>query len=370
MNSVFLKSAKYLIVGIGVLMMITILGLLLLFLVSPGKTDPFTNNRGQPIENSISTIEKIKVGGINQYLIMRGIDSTKPILLFLHGGPGTPEISYLKKYNPKLEKDFVVVYWQQRGAGKSYNTSIPIESMNIQQFVSDAKEVSEYLIERFNQDKIYLMGHSWGSFLGIKTVNEHPNLYHAYFGIGQVVDQYRSEIISFEWVKEQAKLKKDKSGIKHLDALDFPSKNDHSTKWLNFLLVERSYIDKYYGGLLRNYKGRADTVLPLLLAKEYTLLDKLNYTRGAFFSFEHLWAEVMHSNFFDSIDSLKTPVHFLHGLYDYQTTHLVAKEFYDQLKAVDKSFFTFHHSAHSPILDEPDRFNDIIKDLVNEQDNN
>ena len=137
---------------------------------------------GKTLSGSISTIERITLGGQEQYLIIRGADTSKPVMLFLHGGPGSPETAFMKKTNLAIEKDFIMVYWEQRGAGKSYSKNMQPESMNIPQFVSDTRELSEYLAARFKQDKIYLMGHSWGSFLGIVTAYQHPELFHSYFG--------------------------------------------------------------------------------------------------------------------------------------------------------------------------------------------
>ena len=365
MKNGFLKISKYLLIFLIGVVALVFIGIFVLFFASPGKAELFINE-DNIVENSISTIEKIKLGGVEQYLIIRGFDLTKPVLLLLHGGPGTPELGYVKKYNPKLEKEFVVIYWEQRAAGKSFNKTISSETMNTEQFVQDTRELSEYLIVRFNKKKIYLMGHSWGSFLGINTIKKYPNLYHCYFGIGQVANQFRSEKISFDWVKNYANKIEDKSGINKLNAITLPRKDDNSKNWLEFLRVERGLIDKYGGGLLRKYKGKHNTFLPILLAKEYTLKDKLNYSKGAFFSIEHLWEEIMASNLFVTIDSIEVPVYLFHGRHDYQTTHLVAKEFYDHLKAPKKGFYTFENSAHSPFFDEPKRLNQILREIINE----
>ena len=358
---------KYLLIFVGGLISLSLIGVLILHFKSPGKTEPFVDENGETINKSISTIERIELGGIEQYLIIGGIDSTKPVLLFLHGGPGSPELGFVKKFNPNLEYDFVVVHWEQRGSGKSYNNNISIESMTIEQFISDTKELSEHLIKRFNQDKIYIMGHSWGSYLGMKTIEKHPEFYHCYFGIGQVADQYRSERISYEWAKNQAEKKEDKKAMKKLEALDFPEINASSKEWIKFLMVERSYVDKFGGGLFRDYNGTLDKLLPVINAKEYTLRDKINYGIGSLFSLEHLWDDVITDNLFETIDSVQIPVYFLHGVYDYQTSYIVAKEFYDQLKAPEKQFFTFENSAHCPIFDEPDRFNKILREILTKE---
>ena len=361
------KVGKYLLFFVGGFITLSLIGLLILHFKSPGKTVPFVEENGETISKSISAIERIELGGIEQYLIIGGIDSVKPVLLFLHGGPGSPELGFVKMFNPDLEHDFVVVHWEQRGSGKSYNKNIPIESMTIEQLISDTKELSEYLIKRFKKDKIYIMGHSWGSFLGIKTIEKHPELYHCYFGIGQVADQYRSEKISYEWVKKQAEENGDKKAIKNLEALVFPEINASSKQWLKFLMAERSYVDKFGGGLFREYNGTLDKFLPVINAKEYTLRDKVNYGIGSLFSLKHLWDDVITDNLFETIDSIQIPVYFFQGLYDYQTSYIVAKEFYDQLKAPDKKFFTFENSAHCPIFDEPDRFNKILRKILTEE---
>lgn len=358
------KAGKYLLILVAGLIALSLAGLLILYFKSPGKTEPFVDVHGKTISNSISTIEKIELGGMEQYLIIRGVDSSKPVLLFLHGGPGSPELGFVKKFNPGLEYDFVVVHWEQRGSGKSYHKNTPIESMNIEQFVSDTKELSEYLIKRFNRDKIYIMGHSWGSYLGMRTIEKHPEFYYCYFGIGQVANQYRSERLSYEWVKEQAAQKNDKKAIEELEALDFPEIDARSKEWLTFLMAERSYVDKFGGGLLRDYKGALDKLLPIINVQEYTLIDKMNYGTGSLFSLEHLWDDIITDNLFESIDSVQIPVYLLHGAYDYQTSYTVAKDFYRQLKAPKKQFFTFENAAHCPIFDEPDKFNKILREIL------
>jgi len=361
------KAVKVLLIFVGVIITLSLTGLLILHFKSPGKTEPFVDENGETISKSISGIEKIELGGIDQYIITGGIDSTKPVLLFLHGGPGSPEMGFVKKFNPELEHDFLVVHWEQRGSGKSYNNNISIESMTIEQFISDTKELSEYLIKRFNKDKIYIMGHSWGSYLGIKTIEKHPELFHCYFGIGQVADQYRSEKISFEWVKNQAVKKEDKKAIKKLGALDFPEMNASNKEWIRFLMAERAYVDKFGGGLYRDYNGTLDKLSPVIFAKEYSLRDKMNYGIGSLFSLKHLWDDVITDNLFETIDSVQIPVYIFQGVYDYQTSYSVAKEFYDQLKAPEKQFFTFENSAHCPIFDEPERFNKILREILTKE---
>jgi pimeloyl-ACP methyl ester carboxylesterase len=359
-----LKGFLYFLGGIVVI----ILGFAaFIWAISPGKTDPFTDANGDKLEGSVALIEEITLGGVDQYLIIRGADTGKPVMLFLHGGPGSPEYAFMKAFNPDLENDFVMVYWEQRGAGKSWSKNIPPESMTLEQMISDTRELSEYLAERFDKEKIHVMGHSWGSFLGILTAYQNPELFHAYFGIGQVADQYWGEKVSFEWVKEQARKHNDKRAIKTLESLSFPDSLAGSDAWKGFLMTERKYVMRYGGGVTREMRGMGPLVKMLLTTREYTFSDKMNFMKGTMFSLEHLWMDVINTNLFHHIDSMQVPVYIFQGVYDYQTPYVVARDFYEQLNAPQKTFFSFENSAHSPVFEDVERFNGLIKKIVNEQ---
>ena len=129
--------------------------------------------------DSTSIPQFITLGGIPQAVLIRGLDTTNPVLLMLHGGPGFTEMALFATYNQDLEKDFIVVNWDQRGAGLSYDPSIPDSTMNIQQFVNDAHELVSWLKKRYNREKIYLLGHSWGSILGIHLTQQYPQDFYA-----------------------------------------------------------------------------------------------------------------------------------------------------------------------------------------------
>jgi pimeloyl-ACP methyl ester carboxylesterase len=347
----------------GLLSIIVVL-VLFLWIKSPGITDPITNIKGEKNPGSISEINTIELGGLKQYLIIRGADSTKPVMLFVHGGPGGPEIGMMKETNRSIEDDFVMVYWEQRGAGKSYSSDIPSETMNLQQFISDAHELSEYLIKRFTKQKIYIMGHSWGTLLAILTAYKYPDLFYAYFGIGQIAHQYRGELVSFEWVKEQAKNLKNDKAIKLFSRLTFPDSLATNDTWDKFLAIERSYVMKFGGGATHKIRGMLPLVKMVFGAREYTLKDKINYLKGSSYSIKYLWPEVINTNLYNAIDSMQVPVYFLQGIYDYQTSYPVAKDFFNQLKAPQKEFFTFENSAHSPNMEEVEKFNSIIREIA------
>ena len=142
-----------------------------------------------------------------------------PVLLFLHGGPGTSEYSLFRYLNLDIEDIFTVCYWEQRGAGMSYNKNIHKETMNLEQMISDTIAVTDYLRYKFNKKKIYIMGHSWGTFLGSYAVNKRPDLYHSYIGIGQIGSIIDSEEEITDFIMTTASAKKDKKALKKWSCL-------------------------------------------------------------------------------------------------------------------------------------------------------
>ncbi len=358
------KFLKIFLYAVGGLLLIILGIIIVLWLKSPGKAEALRDAEGRRLTAGMSEIEKVKLGKLDQYLIIRGADTTKPVMLFLHGGPGSPEFSFIKEMNPSIENDFLMVYWEQRGSGKSFSKNIPDESMTMEQMVSDTRELSEILCRRFNRDKIYLAGHSWGSLLGINTAYRYPYLYHAFIGIGQVAHQYRAEKVSYEWIREQAEKRKDDKALAKINNMTFPDSLSTSGEWKDFLTKERSFVNKYGGGISRDMRSMWPAIKIVFNTKEYTLGDKINFGRGNMYSLDKLWSEVIDTNLFNSIDSMEVPVYIFQGKYDYQTSHVVAKEFYEQLKAPEKAFYTFENAAHSPVFENPDRFNEILRNEV------
>lgn len=354
----FWRYLRYILLGIFLL---CLLALAIWWIKSPGEADPIMDGKGRHIAGSISSIDSITLGGHKQYLIIRGHDSSKPVMLFVHGGPGGPEGPMMKELNPAIEKDFVMVYWEQRGAGKSYAPDIAAETMTLSRFVEDANELSKYLIKRFHQEKIYIMGHSWGSLLGMMTAYRYPENYRAYFGVGQIANQYRGELESFKWVKSQARERGDSIAINELETRIFPDSPATNKEWDEFLGVERAYVMKYGGGATHTMTSIMPFVRMVFAAKEYTLREKLNYVKASDYSMRFLWPEVISTNLYREIDSMRVPVIILQGRYDYQTPYPVANDFFMQLKAPSKQFFTFENSAHSPNMEEVGLFNSIVR---------
>jgi pimeloyl-ACP methyl ester carboxylesterase len=303
-------------------------------------------------ERSIASMEKVRLGGVEQWILIRGNDRSNPVLLFVHGGPGSAEMPVEHAYGGELEKHFVVVHWDQRGAGKSFHTDIPKGSMKVGQFVSDAQELVEVLRKRFSAPKIYLLGHSWGSLLGILTVSKIPDHFYAYIGMGQVVDMERNESISYQFVIDEARKHKDQTAIRDLESIGPPP-----YKNIAGLGVERKYLNKF-GGVAYNPKKALNMYKLALQSSEYTPIDYLRYFYGALFSIENMWDEVLTYNLFKQVPRINAPVYFFEGRHDYNTPWPLVEEYYKFLDAPKgKTLVWFDDSAHSPMFEEPDKFN-------------
>ena len=191
---------------------ITILALSPLVLGCVATTPAFRDEMGRILPASVARMEYVELGGSRQWICVRGESVDKPLLLILHGGPGTPEVLPFRRYDAGLEKDFIVVNWDQRGSGKSYSPSMTADSMTIEQILSDAHELVGYLKESFGKEKIYLLGHSWGTILGALLASRYPEDFHAYIGMGQWVSMGDNERLCYEFTRSEAERRGDTEG--------------------------------------------------------------------------------------------------------------------------------------------------------------
>lgn len=209
------------------------------------RTKKIKNPDGTIASESITSLEKVMLGNLNQYILIRGKNKNNPVLLFLHGGPGSAQIGFAPRYQHSLEDDFVVVNWDQRGAGKSYSENIPKDTMTLEHFISDANELVDYLCHRFGRSKIFLVGHSWGSVLGSMLVYCYPEKFEAYIGIGQVVNMNDNERLSYQYVLKEAKKSNNKRAVKSLEGIgEPPYKNE-----IKDLMTQRKWLGKFKGAV-------------------------------------------------------------------------------------------------------------------------
>ncbi len=346
----------------------TLLGLLLilsciLLAYSPGKMKQFTDKNGKPIPGSISEKIYVHINGTDQGMIIKSKDSTLPVMLYLHGG--LPDYFLSRKYPTGLDDYFTVVWWERRGSGLSYNADIAIETITLEQLLSDTKEVTNYLRKRFGQEKIYLMGRSGGTFIGIQAAARTPELYHAYIGVAQMTNQLESERLAHEYILEQFKEKGNKKIVRKLESAPVTVANGTPDAYL--ALRDKAMHSLGIGTTHKMNSIITGMFLPSLTCREYTLREKVNLWRAkARSGVSILWDTILATDIIKQVPEIDIPVYFFHGIFDYTVSYPLAKEYYEQMKAPIKGFYTFNNSAHSPLFEEPELVRRIIeKDVLN-----
>jgi len=333
---------------------------------APGSTAPIVDDRGKPVPGSIAVLEKVILGGVEQSLLIRGVSVANPVLLFLHGGPGTSEMGLLRVHNvAALERRFTVVVWDQRGAGMSFAGRLPESGMTVEQLVSDAVELSRLLCRRFEKERIYLAGHSWGSALGILTVKGHPELFHAFVGIGQVVNMLEGERISWDWTLAQAERAGDAKSVAKLRRIGRPPYDgDLRSK----VVTQRTILARYGGEVHGNPRGGLLVTLRCLLAtREYGWRDRVNFFRGIFESMRLLWPQILGIDLERQAPELAVPVWFLEGRHDREVPSELAERYCEALIAPRKELVWFESSAHFVNTEEAGAFNAFFVDRLLEE---
>jgi pimeloyl-ACP methyl ester carboxylesterase len=251
----------------------------------------------------------------------------------------------------ELEQHFVCVNWDQRGTGKSFRPGPPPETMTIEQFVQDTIALIELLCARFGQQKVLLLGHSWGSMLAMKVAAARPDLLYAVIGMGQLVDGKRGEDLSYQYVLERAHAEHNRKAIRILEQLGGSDTYGKSGKF-----VQRRWLVRYGGMMHAPDTGAVVSIL--LHAPECSIADCIRglRMRDMKFSCRRMGDEIMGVNLLQEIPELFVPVVFFAGSYDYATPFVLVEQFYASLHAPYKKLIWFEHSAHNPDIEEPDKF--------------
>ncbi len=265
--------------------------------------------------------------------------------------------------NKDLENDFIVVNWDQRGAGKSYYPFSQSDDIDIETFISDTHELTKLLLKKFNKEKIYIMGNSWGSVIGIQVAQRYPKLYYAYIGIGQVVNMKENERLSYEYTLEQAILRNDKKAKKELE--DIGAEHFNRIDWFKCLLLQRKYLVKY-GGAIYGESNYLCLEKHFLSSPEYSLIDIMNRVRGSKQSLKMLWLKLLKINLFEISTQFDLTIYFIEGRHDYNAPSSIASEYYESIKAPIKELIWFENSAHFPQWEEPKKFHNILKKVKKE----
>jgi pimeloyl-ACP methyl ester carboxylesterase len=298
---------------------------------------------------SKSEVESVKLNGVKFYYSINDCRLDKPIILYLHGGPGDACIPLTKKYNSKLEEDFIFVNWDQRGSGLSYYPFSQSEKLNLATILDDTYQFVQYLLEKCNQKKLIIMGHSWGTVIGISFIQKYPELVSHYIGIGQVVNMKENIDLQKKFLRTKMK------NSDQLDKLDFVEDPIKSSLVLTKKIVS-------YDGSLYGSKNYLKLIVPFIFSKDYSIRKLINRLKGSNQSIEYFWKELLEINFENYVD-FKMPILFCEGRYD---AHVSSKLVDNYAKRINSpvEIIWFESSGHFPQWEESAKFNDEIQSWV------
>jgi pimeloyl-ACP methyl ester carboxylesterase len=327
-----------------------------LYLIWPVSTPPFLDPQGNRLPHSIAVMESWMINGVPESVIIRGRDASSPVLIWVHGGPGQSETPVVRHFNGALEDRFLMVYWDQRYAGRSFDPFGPKpKSLRIDDYVADLDVVIANLRNRLHCGKVVLLAHSWGTVPGILYAERHPENVAVYVGIGQEADAPESERRSYEWVLSRARSRGDADVVSRLVKMGPPGPREDYTP--------RDLIQKY-GGAFRADLNVPELALMSATAHEVNWRDfaALLFARG--YNKEILDADAKVVLDKDHLQ-FRVPIFFISGRYDHTVYADLSSRYLERLSAPKKVFVWFDNSAHSPPFEEPERFNELVlKDVL------
>jgi pimeloyl-ACP methyl ester carboxylesterase len=300
-------------------------------------------------KDAIADLLELEINGDTQYLLVRGVDKQQPVLLFIHGGPGMPAMFLAHDFQRDLEEEFVVVHWDQRASGKSFKRTADQVQLSTSLLLSDMDVVIDYLRRTLGAQKVWVVGHSHGSYLGTLYARRHPEKVCAYIGAGQVVDGSRSEhtrMLQEDFLRSQ------------LEGLGLAADtviNDSNLEELLFLTGSELYGETSYGPLLKSG----------FMAPEYSLFDVLNVARGSSFSSRTMVYD-MPRDLPASEWGFDVPVAIIMGRHDMVTPTQLSRKYYERIEAPSKAWYVFEEASHFPHYEKPRPFTETLVELKNQ----
>lgn len=314
-------------------------------------------------EHGINSVEQLTIGGVQQSILIQTENPGTPVILFLHGGPSMPVPGVSNRGTDyalitttrELIKHFTVVFWDQRGTGKSFSKTIPQETMNIRQFVNDAKALTDYLKNRFNQRKIHLAGHSWGTIIGLYLACQYPEDYYSYTGFSQIVNWVENDKLSYKWLLEQAQKTSNQKALQELKQIGEPPYTKDFKQWSVLRKWQFQYKSMFYDAGDKKSPTFASCLKVMLRSTDYSLADIFNsLVRGLKLSYsEQMLHDINTFDFFTEVPSLHIPVMFIHGSQEKHVMPELITRYYEKLDAPNgKTLYWSEKSSHVFHIDD------------------
>jgi pimeloyl-ACP methyl ester carboxylesterase len=293
----------------------------------------------------IDTTATISIGGIQQFISIKGKSTDNPILLYLHGGPGAAVSSHSEKVTQQLETHFVVIHWDQRGSGKTRELNNGFSPPTMDVMKRDAEEILLYILKKFNREQVIVLGNSWGTVLGFHLTQKHPEKVQAFIAISPIVNHRESQEITLELLQNHYKKNDNTKALEQLSTVNIPFENAEQMlilhRWETVHNGE-DFPDEQYKQYLSYFEGWSSQWMPL-----YQQLYKIDLEK--------------------QVLELECPVYVLIGDKDLTTHHEVTKAYFDALKAPQKELFWLEDVGHNIPSIAGDKMQEIvIKNIIND----
>ena len=312
--------------------------------------------------NGIERLDPIQIGGVRQWISVRGRDTANPLLLFIHGGPGFSEMPASWIYQAALEDHFTVVQWDQRGAGKSTfdeNGQPLSRTITFERMIADGEEMVAHLRQTYHRQRIFVAGHSWGSVIGLELARRRPGWLHAYIGIGQVIHPVEAERVSYDWVLAEARKRGNSEAVKQLEAIA-PYPPPDGTVKIQSILVERRWVNEF-GGMSYGRTGLDYEFGARVLSPEWTDADLAANDNGV--TLTRLLPRLLGLDWSD-VTTFECPIVVFAGRYDYAVPSQVAERWFQKVRAPAKRLIWFENTAHMIQMERPGLFaSHLINDV-------
>ena len=355
------KIPRWIVPGLIVVVLVA----LIVQIALPARTPPILGADGKTLSGSVAELTTVRLGGHDQSVMIRGYSTNKPVLLYLNGGPGMSGLPYTRVVLNDLSRDFVIVDWDQRGAGKSYPAIDPASTLTPAQAVSDTIELTNYLRQRFGEKKIYVVGESWGSILGVLAVQKRPDLYHAFIGSGQMVSVRETDrriyrdVLALAARTNNAKLAAKMRSYGQPPYADLPYANVFAMGQYDALYKPYTPSQAY------RELGASSGIGPYgVFASEYTLIERFDVLRGLMDMFTVMYPQIQGIDFRKDVKTLAVPIYVLDGTAELSARRDLTLEWFASLKAPIKRLVRFDNAAHSVAFEQFEKFGTLMRETV------
>ncbi|HET9520824.1 MAG TPA: alpha/beta fold hydrolase [Candidatus Limnocylindrales bacterium] len=351
--------------GIGTVLVGVATAALVVLVALPASTPPVLGADGAPVPGSISELTTVRLGGVDQAVMIRAASPDKPVLLYLSGGPGQSDIAFSRVFTSGWVNDFVFVDIEQRGNGKSYPAIDPVSSMTLERAVADVIDLTDYLRARFDEEKIYLMGESWGTILGVLAVQERPDLFYAWIGSGQMVDVVETDQKIYMDLVAHAERAGDAALAARLRDVgeppyrDIPWANSNLLAWYEYLYKPYTPSEGYIA------RGEAAGLDPFgVIGSEYNFIEKTTVLRGLIDTFSLMYPQLYGLDLRERAPRLEVPVWMLDGAAELEGRRALALDWFERLEAPSKECVTYEGAAHSVAFEQADDVQRLLNEVI------